>query len=450
MKEPRIKILIAEDEPHLATLLETFLNGRGCQCTVARDGRAAIDKIRSESFDVALLDIVMPEMDGLTVLKEVRDEPAPPEVIIITGNGTVDTAIAAIKLGAYDYLSKPYRMAEIEALVRRAWEKKQLTRENQLLLHRIARTGGLAEFRTRYAPLQAVLGTIEKLAIGTAPVLVTGEAGTGKSLVAHALHRLSGRSGPFVDVHCGALRPVMQEAELFGGNPGDPDGRRLGLVEMAAGGVLYLADVERLEPKSQARLLRLLDDGVFTRAGTARTVAGDVRVVATTTVSLADEVSARRMASDLVFRLSGTTIALPPLRDRAGDVRPLAEAFVREFGGANPPRLTEGAREALERYGWPGNVHELRAVLERVVLLAAGRPIQAADVALGRPSESPVALAEEMLTLEDLERRHIGDVLEKVDWHQGRAAEVLGISPKTLYRKIREFGFQRPRGALVP
>ena len=155
------------------------------------------------------------------------------------------------------------------------------------------------------------------------------------------------------------------------------------------------------------------------------------------------------MAADLVFRLSGTTLTLPPLRDRTGDVRPLAEAFVREFGGANPPRLTEGAREALDRYGWPGNVHELRAVLERAVLLAGGRPIQAAELALEGSGEYPVIRMEELLTLEELERRHIGEVLEKVDWHQGRAADILGISPKTLYRKIREFGFQRPRGALV-
>ncbi|MBI2795168.1 MAG: sigma-54-dependent Fis family transcriptional regulator [Gemmatimonadetes bacterium] len=450
MREHRVKVLIAEDEPHLGALLETFLSGRGCLVTLVTDGRAALERLRAEPFDVALLDIVMPEMDGLAVLKQVRDEPAPAEVIIITGNGTVDTAISAIKLGAYDYLAKPYRMAEIEALVRRAWEKKELLRENQLLLSRLTRTDGLAEFRTRYAPLAAVLLSVEKLAQGDAPVLVTGEPGTGKSLVAHALHRLSGREGSLADVHCGALRPGHHDAELFGRDKGEGGERRPGLVEMAGGGTLYLADVDRLDARAQQRLLRLLDDGVFTRAGGAQPVHGNVRVVAATSASLADAVEAKVMRQELAFRLSGTTIALPPLRERRVDVRPLAEAFVKEFGGPAGPRLTEAARDALERYDWPGNVHEMRAVLERAVLIAAGGSIQAHDLALGGASAVAPA-GPELISMESLERRHIERVLEHLHWHQGKAAEVLGISAKTLYRKIREYGLQRPRaGVLTP
>ena len=452
MNEHRIKVLIAEDEPHLGILLETFLAGRGCLVTLVADGRAALERLRAEPFDVALLDIVMPEMDGLAVLKHVREEPAPAEVIIITGNGTVDTAISAIKLGAYDYLSKPYRMAEIEALVRRAWEKRQLLRENQLLQARLARFDGIAEFRTRYAPLTAVLLTIEQLARGDAPVLVTGEPGTGKSLIAHALHRLSGRSGSLADVHCGALRPGQHEGELFGREKAEAkaDGgeRRAGLVEMAGGGTLYLADVERLDARAQQRLLRLLDDGVFTRAGGGHPVHGNVRVVAATSVALADAVEAKTMKAELVFRLSGTTIALPPLRERRVDVRVLAEAFVKEFGGAAPPRLTEAARDALERYDWPGNVHELRSVIERAVLIAGGGSIQARDLALGGALQAAPA-GPELISMEGLERRHIESVLEHFHWHQGKAADVLGISAKTLYRKIREYGLARPRAAVL-
>ena len=448
MRAHRIKVLIAEDEPHLGALLETFLSGRGCLVTHVTDGRAALERLRAEPFDVALLDIVMPEMDGLAVLKQVREDPAPAEVIIITGNGTVDTAISAIKLGAYDYLGKPYRMAEIEALVRRAWEKKELLRENQLMQSRLTRTDGLAEFRTRYAPLAAVLLTIEKLARGDGPVLVTGAPGTGKSLIAHALHRLSGRGGSLADVHCGALRPGQHDAELFGREKGEGGERRAGLVEMAGGGTLYLADVDRLDARAQQRLLRLLDDGVFTRAGGAHPVHGNVRVVAATSVSLADAVEAKSMKQELVFRLSGTTIALPPLSERRVDIRPLADAFVREFGGASGPRLTEGARDTLERYDWPGNVHELRAVLERAVLIAAGDSIQPRDLALGGTAAAP-APGPELVSMERIERRHIESVLEHFHWHQGKAAEVLGISAKTLYRKIREYGLQRPHGAAL-
>ena len=452
MKAPRIKVLIAEDEAHLGTLLETFLSGRGCLVTLVTDGRAALERLRAEPFDVALLDIVMPEMDGLAVLKQVRNEPAPAEVIIITGNGTVDTAISAIKLGAYDYLSKPYRMAEIDALVRRAWEKRQLLRENQLLQARLARLDGIAEFRTRYAPLAAVLLTIEKLAQGDAPVLVTGEAGTGKSLIANALHRLSGRAGSLADVHCGALRPGQHDAELFGREKTEAKSeggeRRAGLVEMAGGGTVYLADVERLDAKAQQRLLRLLDDGVFTRAGGVHTVHGDVRIVAATSTSLADAVEAKTMKPELAFRLSGTTVALPPLRERRVDVRPLAEAFVKEFGGASPPRLTESARDALERYDWPGNVHEMRSVIERAVLIAGGGSIHPLDLALGgtRPAE---VSGPELMSMELVERRHIEGVLAHFEWHQGKSAELLGISAKTLYRKIREYGLARPRAGVL-
>src|SRR5579863_9996376 len=196
MKEPaRIKVLIAEDEEMLGTVLEQFLTSRGHAVTVVRDGRAALDALRRDAFDVALLDIVMPELDGLEVLRQVVDEPAPPQVIIITGNGTIETAITAMKLGAYDYMSKPYRMAEIDVLVRRAWEKRQLAKENQFLHSRLAKVDTTPEIVTQYAPMQAVLALVERTAPSDTPVLITGEAGTGKELIARALHRLSGRLG---------------------------------------------------------------------------------------------------------------------------------------------------------------------------------------------------------------------------------------------------------------
>ena len=447
--EARIRVLIAEDEPQLGALLETFLTQRGCSTVLVRDGRAALERLLTDPFDVAIVDIVMPELDGLAVLRQLREEPLPPEVIVSSGIGTVDTAIAAIKLGAYDYLPKPYRMTEIEALVRRAFEKRQLVRAEALRRQRRSTPVGLSEFRTTTPELQHVLATVEPMAHEPGPICLFGERGTGKALVARALHRMSGRNGAFVEMRCGDLLPAKHEAELVGREAGAPAERRIGWVELAAGGTLFLADLERLEPRAQQRLLAIIDESTYTRVDATRLRRCDVRVVAATSLALADAVAARSLRPDLASRLGARVIALPPLRQRRGDIRLLADKFLAEIGGANPPRLTEAAGEALERYGWPGNVQELRAVLERAVLLAGGAPIQPRDLALAdgvgpRPAPAPP------VSLEEVERRHIAEVLAHVGWHQGRAAEVLGISAKTLYRKIREYGLERPHaGALT-
>ena len=348
MSDTRIRVLIGEEDPQLGGLLETFLSGRGCAPVLVRDGRTALERLLSEPFDVAILDIVMPELDGLAVLRQLREEPLPPEVIISSGIGTVDTAIAAIKLGAYDYLPKPYRMTEIEALVRRAFEKRLLVRADALRRRRRATPLGLGEFRTSTPELLAVLSLVEPLAPTVEPVCVLGERGTGKLLVARALHRMSGRTGPFVEMRCGDVQPARHEAELVGQDAADPAARRLGAMELAAGGTLFLADIERLEPRAQLRLLTLLDEGIFVRAEGHRVRHADVRIVVATSLALADATVARTMRADLAARLGARVIALPPLRHRRGDIRLLAEKFLAETGGMNPPRLTEPAAEALE------------------------------------------------------------------------------------------------------
>ena len=447
-----IKVLIAEDEEHLGTILEQFLASRGCDVTVTRDGRAALAAIRDESFDVALLDIVMPEMDGLEVLRHVREEPSPPQVIIITGNGTIETAITAIKLGAYDYLSKPYRMAEIDVLVRRAWEKRQLERENQVLHSRLSRVGDLPEMVTQYAPMQAVLDLIARVAKSDSPVLISGESGTGKELVARALHRLSGRgSGPLVDLNCEAIADSLIETELFGFEKGAFAGalaRKTGLFELAAGGTLFMDEIGGLEPKLQGKLLRVLEQGSFFRVGGTQKVEVNARIVTATNKDLSAAVADGRFRSDLFYRVNTISIVLPPLRERAVDIPLLAKSFLAHFGGANPPRVSDDAMCALQEYRWPGNVRELRNVMERAALLANGAVIQARDLPLSEARLSNGASHNgDDVSLAELERRHIETVLSRTNWHQGRAASVLGISSKTLYRKIREYGFHRPRAA---
>ncbi|HTL94592.1 MAG TPA: sigma-54 dependent transcriptional regulator [Gemmatimonadaceae bacterium] len=445
--DARIKVLIAEDEPNLGALLEKFLAGRGHDVRTFTDGRAALDALRAEAFDVALLDIVMPELDGLEVLRQVREDVSPPEVIIITGNGTIETAISAMKLGAYDYLSKPYRMAEIEVLVRRAWEKRQLSIENTLLQSRLARADAAPEVVTQYAPMQAVLALVERVAKSDSAVLVSGESGTGKELIAHALHQLSHRAaGPLVDVNCAAIPDDSLESELFGHERGAFPGavaRKLGLFELASGGTIFMDEIGALDQRLQGKLLRALELGSFYRVGGTQKVHTDLRVVAASNQDLAQRVADGTFRSDLYYRINTISITLPPLRERTVDVPLLANHFLTQFGGPSAPTLAPDALEAMERYAWPGNVRELRNVMERAVLLATNGVVHAADLPLGGPA-SAGGRADPMVPLDDVERRHIESVLTHVNWHQGKAAEILGISPKTLYRKIREYGFHRP------
>jgi DNA-binding NtrC family response regulator len=446
-----IRVLIAEDEAHLGMVLEQFMTARGFAVTMTRNGRSALEHLRSESFDVALLDIVMPELDGLEVLRQVREEPMPPEIIIITGNGTIETAISALKLGAYDFLSKPYRMAEIEALVRRAWEKRILTRDNALLQSRLKRASAEPNFITQYAPLLAVLSMISRVAPSGSPVLISGESGTGKDLVARLLHaRSDGPDGPFVDLNCATLAEAVCEMELFGVERGVFPGaeqRKVGLMEMASGGTLYLDNVGDLDPKTQGKLLRALEEGSFYRVGGTQKVETNLRVIASTTSDLSRLAATGAFRDDLLHRINTIRIALPPLRERMVDVPLLARHFLEEFGGNAAPVLTPDAIMALERYRWPGNVRELRNVIERAVLLAVNGTIAARDLPLGDDVGAGVrATPSSTMTLTELERQHIAETLERSNWHQGKAAELLGISPKTLYRKIREYGFRRPSG----
>ncbi len=459
-----IRVLIAEDEAHLGTILEQFMTARGFSVRIVRDGKSALDLLRSEPFDVALLDVVMPELDGLEVLRLVREEPLPPEIIVITGNGTIETALAALKLGAYDFLSKPYRMAEIDALVRRAWEKRLLIRNNHHLRARLERQAPVGSFVTQYAPLTAVLTMVGKFASSPMPVLITGEAGTGKALVAQLLHRHGARpDGPFVHVDCAALDPAVQVAELVGverGNEHTGDHRHGGF-ELATGGTLYLEHIESLAPAAQQLLHEVLDATTFTRRNGTQRLPFDVRLVVSSNRDMLPLVESAAFDESLWHRLTAMRVALPPLRDRAVDVPLLARHVVAMATPAHrgPVRISDEAMSALERYRWPGNVRELKLVLERAVMLAENGVVDASHLLLpdaaspppgtprsdgGKTGAAPTSGAAP--SLGELERKHIAEVLERTGWHQGRAAEQLGISPKTLYRKIREYGFKRPSG----
>jgi DNA-binding NtrC family response regulator len=388
-------------------------------------------------------------MDGLAVLRAVQADSAPPECIIITGSDTIDTAIAAMRLGAYDCVGKPYRLAEVEALVRHASEKRRLATDIERLSARLASGGDEARLESCYTPMQAVLAMARRLALARGPVLITGARGTGKSSLARYLHRHSdSHGGPLVEASCAAMRDGHGANELFGTRrDGEPSigmgGAVLGVVEAALGGTLVIDDVELLDPPAQDALADALLHGSFRRTGAPQRIELDVRLVATTTADLEAAVRQGTFRAELHELLSRAVIALPPLAERSVDIPLLAEAFVRDLGGARAPTISAEAIGALQRYTWPGNLRELRNVLDRAVLLGGSGVIQAHDlspapVPLGRDAE------ERSLSLAEVERRHIAAVLQRANWHQGRAAAQLGISAKTLYRKIREYGFERP------
>jgi two-component system response regulator AtoC len=448
--ETSIKILLAEDERNLSRILETQLRKKGFEVEVAYDGRQAVELLRDSEFDVALVDLVMPELDGIGVLREAVELDAPPEVVIVTGNGTVETAIAAMKLG--DYVTKPCRVAELEMLVRRAFEKRQLAVENVRLQTRLSRHEEFPEIVTASAAMEEVLELARMVASSDSAVLIYGESGTGKELVARAIHRLSGRAeGPLTDINCAAIQENLLESELFGHERGAFTGamtRKLGLFELADGGTLFMDEIAELAPRLQSKLLRALEMGEFFRVGGTQKVSTDIRLLAATNRELDVEVAEGNFRDDLYYRINTLTIFIPPLRDRPDDIPVLARHFLKKQLSANPPDLTDEALETLSAYQWPGNVRELRNIMERLAILRAGQEIRPQDLprdlAHGRRSDGGAVLVGQDVSLEDLERAHIEAVLKRENWHQGRAADTLGISAKTLYRKIRTYGLERP------
>jgi DNA-binding NtrC family response regulator len=364
----------------------------------------------------------------------------------------VATAVEAMKLGAYDYLTKPTKIEELDILIRKAAEKGQLVRDNEALRAHAPGAQPFGSILTRSPRMQEVLSIVERVARAESAVLVLGESGTGKELVARAIHERSARAArAFVPIHCGALPHEVLESELFGHEKGAFTGAisaKPGLIELADGGTLFLDEIGEMEPDSQVKLLRVLETGAFFRVGGTRPRRIDVRIVAATNRDLAEALRAGQFRQDLYYRINTITVELPPLRERRDDVALLAEHFLETNATYGLKRLQPAALSALEGYGWPGNVRELRHVIERGVILCKGDEITAADLpseiaggpAAGAAPPTAVASTSGAPTLEAVERQHIVTTLRQVGGHRGKAAALLGIDPKTLYRKI--LGYQ--------
>jgi two-component system, NtrC family, response regulator AtoC len=439
-----IRILIADDERNLRELIVRELGRRGHEVEGVADGVAALERIRETPFDVVVLDMRMPHKEGIDVLRELATFPEAPQVIMLTGFQEVSTAVEAMKLGAYDYLTKPTKIEELDVVVRKAAEKGQLVRDNVALRAHAPGAAPFGGLLTQSAQMHEVLRIIDRVAPTDSAVLVLGESGTGKELAARAIHEHSTRAArAFVPIHCGALPRDVFESELFGHEKGaftGAVGTKPGLVELADGGTLFLDEIGEMEPDSQVKLLRALETGTFYRVGATRPRRVDVRLVAATNRDLAEAMKSGEFRQDLYYRINTITVSLPPLRDRRDDVVLLAKHFVESNAKYGLKRLAAATLAALEAYAWPGNVRELLHAIERAVILSKGDEIFPADLPpeiLGS-NASPVGSAGG--SLETMERQHIIAVLRQVNGHRGKAAALLAIDPKTLYRKINSYG----------
>ncbi len=455
-----ISVLVADDDEDQRVLLEAVLRrGEGVRhvVTAVPDGRSALKALREQVFDVALLDLSMPGLDGLEVLEAIAGDPSRPQVVFVSGYGTVATATRAMKLGAYDFAEKPVDPERLLTIVWKAARARSVQAKSERLEEMVSRSTDDVRIVTQDARMEQTLDLLRRVANSDVSVLVVGESGTGKELVARELHRRSGRNHePLVALNCAAVSEALAESELFGHEKGAFTGaatRKIGLVELAEGGTLFLDEIGDLDPALQAKLLRALETKRFRRVGGVKELPVDFRLVSATNRPLQALVDEGTFRGDLFYRINAVVLELPPLRERPDDILLLAHHFLAEFrpGDGETVTVAPDAEEALRRYGWPGNVRELRNVIERAALLSQDRVLQVADlgvsIANGSTSEegTPERAARlPVLKLERLEQMAVEEALTRTGWHQGRAAELLGLSPRTLHRKIRTYGLRRP------
>jgi len=446
----RPRVLVVEDEEIIRELLLTVLSEEGYRADPVESGEAALKCLEAHIYDLVLLDLNLPGMHGLNVLAAAPAAQTDAQFIVMTAFGTVDTAVEAMKLGAYDYINKPFRTEELLLILKRAQEELALRREVAHLRQQ-APAGPRSRIVGRTAAMQRLFDIIERVAPTRATVLISGETGTGKELVARAIHDLSGRARkPFVAVNCSALPESLLESELFGHMKGSFTGaiqNRRGLFEEAQGGTLFLDEISTISQAIQVKLLRVLQERKIQRVGGRDTIAVDFRLVAATNQELAQAVERGEFREDLFYRLNVFPIRVPPLRERREDVPLLAAYFRQRFAEENGVEAPEIPPETLSRmmaYDWPGNVRELENFIERGVIMHAGARSLPFDPPLGggraRPEKELSGRArEEQWDLERLEREYILQVLEDTQWHQGNASRILGINRRTLYRKLKKY-----------
>ncbi|HVV85496.1 MAG TPA: sigma-54 dependent transcriptional regulator [Kofleriaceae bacterium] len=448
--EARGRILIVDDDATSRSTLAELLRDEHYTVETAADGFKALPKLEELAPDLVVTDLHMPGMDGLELMTRVwRDDPER-AVIMMTADSSVDTAVAAMRKGAADYLTKPINLDELLVVIERVLERRRLRAETGQLRERLAERRGIKNIVGSSAPMQRLFETVRQVAPSKASVLITGESGTGKELVAEALHELSPRSkGPFVKLHCAALAETILESELFGHERGaftGAAGRRDGRFQQADGGTLFLDEIGEISPAIQVKLLRFLQERTFERVGGNETIKVDVRIITATNRDLARMVREGGFREDLYYRLNVISIEMPSLRERPSDVPLLALHFLRKFAGENEKPITgfaDDALAAMARYDWPGNVRELENAVERSVIICRGDVIRAADLPaqIANAERAPATGVPTVpgATLAALEKWAILKTLEHTGGSTSRAADILGISTRKVQYRLREY-----------
>jgi DNA-binding NtrC family response regulator len=446
MTQPRV--LIADDEKHVAEGLQMILKDEGYEAESATDGDEAWEKLKADDFALVIADLNMPGMDGLELFARMRDDHMDSEFIVITGEGTIASAVEAMRHGAYDYLLKPLDMERLKALVPKAVEKHQVRTANRRLQKQLESLTRFGDMIGQSEEIREVWGIIEAVAPSSASVLISGESGTGKELVARAIHEKSTRAkGPFIALNCGAFPREILENELFGHEKGAFTGainEKAGAFELADHGTLFLDEVAEMEPDVQVKFLRALEQRAFRRLGGKKEINVDIRVIAATNKRVEEALENEELREDLYHRLAVMPIHLPPLRDRGADIRLLAQSFLEHFSEEHGKELggfDDGALEYLETYTWPGNVRELKNAVERAVILATEERITARDL---RPrhaalEERELRIRADATSLEQADRELTLKTFALVGGDHKKAAKILEITQKDLKERLKQY-----------
>ncbi|MFH0931533.1 MAG: sigma-54 dependent transcriptional regulator [Candidatus Zixiibacteriota bacterium] len=446
-------ILVIDDKESMRQMLAKTLESEGFEVDTARDGEGGLDKAKEKRFDLVLTDLKLPKMDGLEVLSSIKDLDPEVAVIVMTAYGTIETAVQAIKQGAFDFLTKPFDVDHLHVLIQRALENRRLLAENVLLREELAYNLGFTEIIGKSEKMKEVTRLVKKVAYSDTTVLLLGESGTGKELFARAIHGLSPRkSGPYVAINCAAIPRELLENELFGSERGAYTGavtRKMGKFEIAEKGTIFLDEIGDLDIALQAKILRVLQEKRFERLGGTKTINIDVRVIAASNFDLKKAIEKKDFREDLYYRLSVFPIPIPPLRERREDISELADFFIRKYClemKKEKRALSKEALSLMDKYHWPGNVRELENTIERAIILCEGKKILPEHLAIRLPSNSEIRLREgaglkevSQYAQAEAERAMILRVLNQTRGNKRKTAEILKIDYTTLFEKIKKY-----------
>jgi DNA-binding NtrC family response regulator len=450
-----MNILIVDDEKLIRWSLKERMTREGHSVREAEDGKSAAAALDAELPDLILLDMKLPDTDGLTILRSVVERAPELPVIILTAYSTVDTAVEAMRLGAYDYISKPFEMDELAITVKRALEASSLRREVKQHLHEQKSRFGIHNMIGKSRAMQEIGALIRKVSQSQAStVLIRGESGTGKDVIARAIHFESARADkPFMNITATALQDTLLESELFGHEKGaftDAKTQKKGLLELANGGTVFLDEIGDMSPTLQAKVLRALEERAFRRVGGSQDIHVDVRIIAATNRPLEKLIEEKRFREDLYYRLNIITVDVPPLRERREDIALLVDHFLKRFATEFRKNVSDISSEALRKldsYSWPGNVRELRNVIERAVLLGSGPVLGVEDVIMGRSTPVAAEAGKKLFSLpakgfkfDELEKDIVLQALERTAWNQTRAGELLGMTRDQIHYRMEKFG----------